>query len=190
MDSEQQAAPGRVVVERSLPTAPSVRGSASLYLAEAERQGVSPGRRMLHVGTEPCPAAVAAGVGAEAGEPVFARRKLMLAGDVPVRIATSYFPLRVAEGTPLTAPDFVPGGLQAALTELGYRFGSATETLTARLPGAYEAEALLLDAGTPVVQVVRSSYGTDGTPVHTLQTICAADRHVFRIQQVTGDDAF
>lgn len=178
------------IVERFLPTDPTVRASASLYLTEAERQGITPGRRMLDVGPEPCPAHLADRLGIAAGEPVYARRKLMYAEYVPVRIATSYFPTRVADGTSLAAPDFVPGGLQGALQELGYRFGHADETLTVRRPSPYEAETLALDTGTPVVQVMRSSYDTAGAPVHTLETVCAGDRHVFRIQQVTGNDVF
>lgn len=178
------------LVERSLPTQPEVRASASLYLAEAERQGVTPGRRMLDVGTEPCPAGVAAGHGAAAGDPVFVRRKLMLADGVPVRIATSYFPLALAEGSPLEAPDFVPGGLQEALEGMGCRFGRADETLTARLPTWYEAEMLELAPEVPIVQVLRSSYDASERPVHTLETICAADRHIFRIQQATAADVF
>lgn len=179
----------RVTVERSLPTDPGVRGSASLYLTEAERQGVTASRRMLHVGMEPCPERVAASLAVAPGERVLARRKLMLAEDVPVRIATSYFPATLGEG-PLATPDFIPGGLQGALEQLGHRFGGADEELTARMPTPYEAEALDLGPGTPVVCVLRGSYDVDAHPVHALETICAADRHVFRIRQVTGTDTF
>lgn len=178
------------LVERSLPTQPAVRASASLYLAEADGQGFAASRRMLDVGTEPCPADVVDRMGATPEEAVFVRRKLMLADDVPVRIATSYFPRALAEGSPLEAPDFVPGGLQAALEGMGYRFGRADETLTARMPGAYEAQTLELGPEVPVVRVVRSSYDTHDRPVHTLVTVCAADRHVFRIQQSTAADVF
>lgn len=189
MTSRPNAA-AQPLVERSLPTQPDVRASASLYLAEADGQGFAASRRMLDVGTEPCPAGVAAGHGATAGDPVFVRRKLMLADGVPVRIATSYFPLALAEGSPLEAPDFVPGGLQEALEGMGCRFGRADETLTARMPSSYESEMLELVSGVPVVAVLRSSYDANERPVHTLETICAADRHIFRIQQATAADVF
>lgn len=181
---------GGPLVQRSLPTHPGVRASASLYLAEADGQGFAASRRMLDVGTERCPAHVAAGLGTRGGERVFVRRKLMLADDVPVRIATSYFPLSLAEGSSLAAPDFVPGGLQEALEGMGHRFGHADETLTARMPSPYEAEALHLASSVPVVQVLRSSYDTADRPVHTLETVCAADRHTFRIQQSAAADVF
>lgn len=180
-----------VVVERTLPTEPAVRGSASLYLAEASRQGIAAGRRMLYVGPEPAPYRVAACLRIGDGELAFARRKMMYAGDVPVRIATSWFRLDVVEGSPLTAADFVPGGLDVALRDLGHRFGRADETLRVRLGTAGEAETLRLGDGEPVAEILRASYDTDDTPVHVLETICAGSRHVFRIgQPASGHDAF
>ena len=62
--------------------------------------------------------------------------------------------------------------------------------LTARPPTAFEAETLALDPGEWIVQVVRISYSTEDTPVHCLETICAASRHLFPIGQVAGSDEF
>ncbi|MDH2428176.1 UTRA domain-containing protein [Sphaerisporangium sp. TRM90804] len=184
-----QRPPGPIV-RRTLPTEPSVRASASLFVAEAERQGLRAGRRMLFVGPEPAAAHVAEALGVRPGEPVLARRKLLLADDVPVRVATSFFRLDLFEGTPLGDPGFVRPSLQAGIEALGHRFGHAEEYLIARPPTAPEAETLLLDAGEWVVQIVRTGYAAGGTPIHTLETICAASRHVFPVTQVTGADEF
>ncbi|MDP9863128.1 MULTISPECIES: GntR family transcriptional regulator [Streptosporangium] len=180
----------RVVVRRALPTEPAVRGSASLFMTEADRQGIRAGRRMLYVGPEPASGHVAAALRVEPGTEVLARRKLLLADDVPVRIATSFFRLDLFGGTPIAAPDFVRPSLQAGIEALGHRFGHAEEHLVARPPAGAEAGTLQLDPGEWVVQVLRAGYGDDGTPVHTLETICAASRHVFPIAQVTGADEF
>ena|SRR5680860_677495 len=145
---------------------------------------------MLYVGAEPSPAHIASRLGAGTGEPVFARRKLMFANDIPVRIATSYFPLALAEDTPLAAPDFVEGGLQVALEAMGRRFGRAVEALTARMPSPEEADTLQLEADAPVVQVIRSSYDVHDEPIHTLETICAANRHVFYVRHAENNDVF
>lgn len=190
MPNARNAATPDVVVQRALPTEPAVRGSESLYVAEVGGQDVHPERRMLDVGPEPAGQQVAACLRAEPGVDVFARRKMMLADGVPVRLATSYFRLDVAAGTVLADPDFVRPTLQAALGELGYRFGGAEETLTARPPTGFEARTLALDEGEWVVQVLRASYSTGDVPVHTLQTVCAASRHVFPVRQVTGSDEF
>ncbi|NYE50860.1 hypothetical protein HDA32_005980 [Spinactinospora alkalitolerans] len=193
--SEHQAPTGpvgprpRVLVERALPTPPTVRGSKSLYLTEAERQGLKPERKMLYVGREPANEHVAAGLRVEPGEDVIARRKMFWANDVPVRISTSYFRLDVGENTRLDGEGFVLPTLQAAIEDLGHAFGHATETLTARPPTPYEAD--LLDVpGEWVVQVLRVSVSTDDVPIHALETICAASRHVFPIGQVAGSDQF
>ncbi|TDQ55188.1 GntR family transcriptional regulator [Actinorugispora endophytica] len=179
----------RILVQRALPTPPATRGSRSLYLTEAAQQGLEPERKMLYVGREPASEHVAAGLRVEAGEDVIARRKMFWANTVPVRISTSYFRVDVAEGTRLDGDGFVLPTLQAAIEEMGHVFSHATETLTARPPTPYEAD--LLDVpGEWVVQVLRVSYSMDDAPIHALETVCAASRHVFPIGQVAGSDQF
>lgn len=189
-ESTAEHAP-RVLVQRGLPTEPAVRGSVSLFLVEAERQGIRADRRMLYVGLEPASDHVAACLRVEPGIDVVARRKLMLANDVPARIATSYFRADLFAETRIGEPEFVRPTLQSALVDLGYRFGHAEENLTARRPTAFEVETLdLASDELIVVQVLRASYSTEGTAVHTLETICAASRHIFPIGQVAGADEF
>ena len=142
------------------------------------------------MGREPAPAYIAARVGCREGDPVFARRKRMFADEVPVRIATSFFAVELAEGSPLADPQFVPGGLQVALEAMGHRFGRSVETMVARRPTDQERTVLDLDDDDPVVQIVRSSYNTDDQPVHTLETVCAASRHVFHIRPGDRGDVF
>jgi len=182
--------PPRVLVQRALPTDPTTRGSVSLFLVEAERQGITADRKMLYIGPEPATDHVAAALRVEPGAEVIARRKLMLADDVPVRIATSFFRADLFAGTRMAEPEFVRPSLQAALRDLGYQFGHAEETLSARPATSFEDATLELDPGEWVVQVVRAGYSTEGTPVHVLETICAATRHVFPIGQVAGSDEF
>ncbi|MFG1681465.1 UTRA domain-containing protein [Nonomuraea sp. NPDC049269] len=188
---EGPAAPApRVLVQRALPTEPAVRGSKSLFLAEAERQGLKAGRRMLYVGLEAAGDHVAACLRVEPGTEIVARRKMMTANDVPVRIATSYFRADLFGDTRLAEPEFVQPSLQSALIALGHAFGHAEENLTARPPTPFERETLELEPGEWIVQVLRASYSTEDTAVHVLETICAANRHIFPIGQVSGYDEF
>lgn len=179
----------RVLVQRALPTPPSTRGSESLYLTEAQQQGLAPERKMLFIGQEPANEHVAIGLRVEPGVPVIARRKMFWANSVPVRISTSYFRLDVGEGTRLDGEGFVLPTLQDAIEDLGHRFEHATETLTARPPTPYEADLLDIP-GEWVVQVLRVSYSTEDVPIHALETICAATRHTFPIGQAVGSDQF
>lgn len=185
------AAAPRVLVQRALPTDPSTRASVSLFLVEAERQGIRAERRMLYIGLEPASEHVAACLRVRPGDEVVARRKLMFANDVPVRIATSYFRADLFAHTRMAEAEFVRPTLQSALTDLGYHFGRAEENLIARPATPFEFDTLELATDDMiVVQVVRASYSTEDTPVHTLETICAASRHIFPIGQVAGGDEF
>lgn len=164
--------------------------SMSLYRVEAERQGIKGDLRMLYVGLEPASDHVAACLHVEPNSDVVARRKLMMANDVPVRIATSYFRADLFGDTRMSEPEFVRPSLQSAIEDLGYRFGHAEENLTARPPTEFERATLELESGEWIVQVLRTSYSTEDTPIHALETICAATRHVFPIGQVAGADEF
>jgi GntR family transcriptional regulator len=118
---------------------------------------------------------------------VVTRRKLMLVNGVPVRIATSFFRADLFGDTRTVEPEFVRPSLQAAGEDLGYSFGRAEESLIARRPTLFERETLDLEPDEWVVQVLRTSYSTEGTPVH-LEMICPATRHIFPIGQVsTGE---
>jgi GntR family transcriptional regulator len=181
----------RVLVQRPLPTEPATRGSPSLFLTEMERQGIKGDRKMLYVGLEPASEHIAACLRVDPGQDVVARRKLSLANGIPTRIPTSYFRADLFGDTRMAEPEFVRPTLQAALADLGYVFGRAEETLTARPPTPFERETLELDEpGEWIVQIVRVSYSSEDTPVHCLETICAATRHIFPIGQVAGADEF
>lgn len=145
---------------------------------------------MLFVGVESASQHVAGCLRVAPGDDVVARRKLMLADDVPVRVATSFFRADLFGETRLAEPGFVRPSLQSALVGLGYRFGRAEEILVARRSAAADREILDLEPDEWVVQIVRASYSTEDLPVHVLETICAATRHIFPIGQVIGDDQF
>jgi GntR family transcriptional regulator len=153
--------PPRVLMKRALPTPPADRGSLSLFLVEAERQGVAAERRMLYIGPEPANDYVAKTLGVEAGTEVVARRKMMLANEVPVRIATSYFRADLFDNTRVSEPEFVRPSLQAAIADLGYTFGHADEFLVARRATRFERDTLELDSDEWVVQILRTSYSTE-----------------------------
>ncbi len=178
------------LVQRAIPTDPAVRSSSSLFLTETAGQAGEATRQLLFSGPAPAHPSVVELMGVEPGEQVLSRRRLMLVDGVPVRIATSYFLPEAPEAAELTGDDFVPGGLQELFERHGRVFARAAETLVARLPAGDEAELLAIDPAEPVVEIVRSSYDREGQPVHTLQTICAASRHVFVIGQPPEDEAF
>ncbi|MCW2947303.1 MAG: putative transcriptional regulator, GntR family [Actinoallomurus sp.] len=180
----------QVIVHRALPTERGPRGPAHTFITLAERQGIRPAMRVLYVGTEPCSEHVATCLRVQAGDEVIAHRRLILADEVPVRIVSSYFRADLFAGTPIAGPELVTPSLQAGLEALGHTFGHAEETLVARPATRSEAGTLTLDPGEWIVQVLRASYSTQDTPVHMLETICAASRHIFTVSQAGGLDEF
>ncbi|GAA0372290.1 UTRA domain-containing protein [Actinoallomurus spadix] len=178
------------VVRRALPTEPSAYAAGCTFAGATEREGVRAGLRLLDVGREPAREHVATCLRVRPGEDVIARRRLVLADDVPVRVAVSYFRADLFAGTPITAPELLGPGLHEAITAHGHAFGHAEETLLARPATGPEADLLRLDPGEWVVQVLRASYSTEDTPVHVLETVCAAARHVFSVSQAGGCDLF
>jgi GntR family transcriptional regulator len=59
-----------------------------------------------------------------------------------------------------------------------------------RRPTSFEREALEREPDEWIVQVLRTRYSAEGTPMHALETICAASRHIFPVGQVGGVDEF
>lgn len=129
-------------------------------------------------------------MGVEEGEELLVRSRLMSVDSTPVRISNSYFMPAAPEAEALSSPEFIPGGLQEVFEDAGRVFGRCKETLTSRIPTKREIQLLDLSPGVPVVQIVRTSYAADGTPVHTLESICGADSHTFSITPVENDQAF
>jgi GntR family transcriptional regulator len=173
----------QVIVHRALPSVPGLGGPANTLVAAAERQGLRPGIRILSVGSESSSEHVASCLRIQTGDEVIARRRMILADGVPVRLVASYFRADLFAGTCVARPGLLTPSLQECLESLGHSFGHAEETLVARPATRAEADALDLDHGEWVVQVLRASYSGDDTPMHILESVCAASRHVFTVNQ-------
>jgi GntR family transcriptional regulator len=102
-----------------------------------------------------------------------------------VLLARSYLPARLVSGSPITQPDTGPGGTYARLRGLGHAPTHFREDLRARMPEPSEVAALDLAAGTPVVEVIRTAYTSDGQPVEVNEMTADASAYVFRYDFAT-----
>jgi len=179
-----------VLVHRAIPTDPAVRASSSLFLTETKGQSGTASRKLLFSGLSPAASPIALRMGVEEGTQLLTRRRLMAMDGVPIRLAVSYFRPDIPEAADLSGDAFLEGGLQELFDRHGRTFGRAEETLVARMPSPEEAGLLAIQPDEPVAEIVRTSFDDSGEPVHTLQTICAASRHVFVIRQRPEDRVF
>lgn len=156
------------------------------FLAEAEKEGISPGVEVLGVGPEAAPDDIAERLRVKAGAKVLVRRRRYLADGDPVELATSYLPWAVAGGTAMAKKNPGPGGIYARLEEAGHRLARFTEDVSARMPSPEEVRSLRLPAGTPVFELVRVAYDDAGDAVEVCDTVMAADRFVLSYELPAG----
>lgn len=156
------------------------------WAAEAQSAGQRGTQRLAEVAAVPAPAAVASALGIPEGSRVVVRRRVVLADDVPIELADSYYPHELAAGTALAEPKKIPGGAVTLLSELGYRAADVDEEVSARRPTSDEQAALRLADGEPVLVLTRRSATADGTPFeYTVMTMATRSRRL-RYQMKTG----
>lgn len=98
-------------------------------------------------------------------ELAFARYRRHVVEDRPVLISTSYLPLALVEGTPITEADTGPGGIYARLADLGFAPTHFREEIQVGMPSDDERAALNLSGTTPVIRVCRTAYTNEGRAV-------------------------
>jgi GntR family transcriptional regulator len=160
------------------------------FNAQTLEQGQAPEQKLLEVATVSAPAEVAIRLGIEDGAPVVVRRRVFLADGEPVALCDSYYPLGLAEGTPIAKSRKIRGGVHALIEDpagpIRRRIARSVDDLISRMPTPHEAETLLLPPGVPVTRVLRAVLDGDDEPVEVQDTVAAADRHEFRYE-VTMD---
>jgi GntR family transcriptional regulator len=168
-----------------------VTSGKPIFDARVEAAGHVAGRRMLFVGrrlllTDEIRTLLALDDDAE----VAVRSRLQLVDNEPMVISTSYYPLWLAAGTALEEPEPILQGPDALIEELGYTFTGNREIHSARNPSADEARMLTIDAGVPLVRILRIDFGTDGPsaerrPLAVSDDLYRADCHEFVVEDTT-----
>jgi GntR family transcriptional regulator len=147
----------------------------ALHTAEAELQGLSAGQLLRELGEMPAPPEVAERFGIEAGTPVWVRKRTTMLDDRPDQLADSYYELSVVEGTLIKQEDTGPGGGFARLEEAGHKPSEVMEEWSVRMPAGPETVALRLPPGTPVIDLIRTTYDQTGRAIEVLLAVIAGD---------------
>jgi GntR family transcriptional regulator len=152
----------------------------SILIAEAGQQGLEANQLIRFLGTVPAPAAVAERLGIDAGTPVHVRRRTTLIEGRPNQLADSYYELAIADAAPaLKEEDTGPGGGFARIEEAGHRLARISEEISLRMPTGPESGALKLPEGTPVAELIRTTYDTQDRPVEVMIAVIAGDMVTF-----------
>ena len=152
----------------------------SLFETEVLEQGHVPTRTLIRVGPEAASREIAERLRVQTGVPVMVRRRLMLVDGEPVKVTASFFLMDLARDTRLQEPQIIDEGMHIFMERtLGRQYGRYTVELSARMPTAEKAALLRLSRGTPVLRILHSDYDLNGEPLEVVESIFAADKHVF-----------
>lgn len=129
-------------------SAPYIRpNQGDAWGKEAASQGRTGTQRVLFAGHATAPPEVAGSLRLADGQAVILRTRLIILDGLAVEIASSYWPLPVAEGTALASPGRVKGGTPTLLAQLGYAPHSVSESVRTRPATADEVETLAIPNG-------------------------------------------
>jgi GntR family transcriptional regulator len=143
--------------------------------AEAEAQGLSAGQLIRELAEVSAPKVVAERLNLPEGTRVWVRRRTTLIDDRPNQLADSYYELDVVRGTLIMEENTGPGGGFARLEDAGHTLDKIREEWSVRMPTGPESVALRLPAGTPVVDLIRTTYDTTGKAVEVMLATMAGD---------------
>ncbi len=155
-------------------TQPSVQ-SGSTVLPEVSRADTEAETSRLFVEKAPASMSVAEKLEVEPGDLVVVRRRSGTIGEVPWMMMASYFPLDIAEGTPLEQAGEIAGGSIKLLADMGYAQAGFVDEIGARMPSTREFSFFGLSTGTPVMVVNRTAYTPD-RPIRMTRYVYRADR--------------
>ena len=110
----------------------------------------------------------------QTGHMAVIRLRKMFAGDVPVQLATGYYPADIAAGTSIEEEDTGPGGTYSRLAEFGHAPALFSERVTLRMATDDEAAFLRLDTEQRVYEVERVARDDRGRAVEVNMIVMPA----------------
>jgi DNA-binding GntR family transcriptional regulator len=114
------------------------------------------------------------------GDPVMRTLYTSYADDQPVMLVDSCEPTALTRDTPIERPEEGPlmgAGVVDRFTSIGMRPTAVVERVRSRMPRPSEIDKLELRPGTPVFEIVRTTYH-EATPLETADLLLAADTHI------------
>jgi DNA-binding GntR family transcriptional regulator len=152
---------------------PERRGQAELDRDESCEAGDS-----ITTGAEVPPARIAAALSVPAAVKLECRRLVVSQDGEASEVITWWFPPGLAEGTPLSSPEPLRGGVRLVLDRArGLRIDHVVEHITARRPEPHEARLLGISRTAPMLALYVTARDATGAPVLALDVAMPGDLH-------------
>jgi DNA-binding GntR family transcriptional regulator len=148
-----------------------------VFLTELGQAGREPSQSIDVAIVEP-PAEVAKRLKLSTGDLAVVRRRVRYLGGEPFYSNDSYYPLDVAQDTPLMVPLDIARGANRVMAEHGHVQVRAVDEIFVRMPTPDEVKRLDLAPGTPVATHVITGYGNNDEPLRCVLNVLPGDRHV------------
>jgi len=158
------------------------------FAQDLERAGLEASSRVLHRGTEPCPAPVAQRLGLEAGIPVLRLDRLRLGDGEPVALDRTWLPpfyAQLLEGADLG------GDTIYRILEQEYEIPivSGRYRITAAAAPEDVAHCLGVPPGQALLIIERTSRSVGGRPVYFQRRFYRSDRIAYELELARDPDA-
>ncbi|MFD6553744.1 GntR family transcriptional regulator [Streptomyces sp. NPDC058398] len=159
---------------------PPADGGKYQWIAAAERKGFTGRSQLLDVEEVVPPHLVREAFGLADGETAILRRQVMYLDDEPCELVEVYFPLDLAQGTPITERRRIKGGAGRVLAEAGLPPLRCVDKVAARWPTPQQQKALQMPTKLPVLRQFRVTYSVDDRPIQAEFMIKAG--HLYELE--------
>ncbi|RRQ81532.1 GntR family transcriptional regulator [Streptomyces griseofuscus] len=159
---------------------PPADGGKYQWISAAERKGLAGRSELLDVEEVVPPFLVREAFDLAPEEKVQLRRQVMYLNDEPCELVEVYFPLDLAQGTPIAEKRRIKGGAGRVLADAGLPPLRCVDRVAARWPTPEQQEALQMPTRLPVLRQFRVTYSVDDRPIQAEFMIKAG--HLYELE--------
>lgn len=167
----------RRTIRPAVSLTPAAAEQSYPWLTEAAKHGTDARITLLDVRKTVPPADIRSALTLPEDGVAVLRSQLVLIDDEPAELVNSYYPLNIADGTPLTDHRRIKGGTSTLLGHLGHAPHHCVDRVSARVPTQEQFEVLRLPGSLPVLCTLRVVHAADGRPIEATSRVKAGHLH-------------
>ncbi|MEV7770543.1 GntR family transcriptional regulator [Kitasatospora sp. NPDC086791] len=160
--------------------APAEPGQSYSWIAVAERKGRTAASELLSVEVVVPPADVRQALGLSTDGTAAERVQVLSLDGEPAELVRSYYPLDLAEGTPLLQKKKIKGGTPRLLADMGHLPERCVDRVSARMPTLDQFLVLKMPTREPILRTLRTVYDQSGKVIEV--TVMAKAGNDYELQ--------